>query len=252
MSPLATTASTVAEVIASLEGELRETETHAGRLRDTLTELRRIWEISPINPAHNPAASPVPTAETPKRSAAPAPAAAVPPAWSAKSRRAPAADKKEQMARVLQVAARMEQPFRLAQLHTKVIDINKHTLTDYVAQLMAAGAITKTGHRAGTKYTVDPRVDPARLDSLVAKSAPQTESTRATAKRDFGQLRVSLINVFDSGASYDMTGLIKGLRGVMPGVSEAEIQPVLLDLMNQRRIQQISTELGPRYRKKAA
>ena len=238
----------ITELIDVLEAELRNNETTAGRLRDTISHLRGTWNVSPMAAptATRQAPSPPVQSAEPERRPMKAAAPTERPRVNYPPQRAPAGDQPAQMARVLKIAATIPQPFRMAQLHMKVSDINRETLKDYVAQFVAVGAIAKAGERAGTRYTVSPKVDASKLDGLAGKDAP------AAAVANNGELAQSVMRVLATGSSYDLRELIKGLREVAPGLTEAQLQPVVLELVEKRQVLRIQTETGPRFRKRAA
>ncbi len=184
---------------------------------------------------------------TPPRPAAPTPKSDP----HLRGKRSPAGDRQAQMARVLQVAARMEQPFRLGQLSQKLGDVNHHTLTDYVAAFVAAKAITKTGERAGTRYTVAANVDASKLQGLASPAQPAQ-----TAKPTIGdkELTEALKRLLATGASYEARELTKKLRNDYPDLHIATVAAALEALVTARFVERIPSGFSgePRFRKRAA
>lgn len=244
----------ITAVIAQFEAELRAIETRGGLLRDTITSLRQIWDVSPLASS---AVEPPPVQFTPALSeqlkqTPTKPAAAPKFETYERAKRAPAGDREAAMMRVLKAAATLPQPFRMAQLHMKVSDINRNTLTDYVAAFVAAKALTRTGERAGTKYAVASNVDVSRLPAPAA--APTAAAQRPAASTVGGkELAIATMSVLASGASYEVRDLLKGLRNVDPNLQPGQLEPVLDALVQARRVERIGVAGGsPRYRKRAA
>lgn len=251
---IATTKTLVAEVIASLEGELREVETHGGRLRDTLGELRRIWGISPLDPSNQVSAAAAPEAAPvrPVRSE-PVKATADTKGTKGKHQRgkaAPDGKREAQMARALQVAASLPQPFASRDLHQRVSDIPFATLQTYLSAFIEAGAITKTGTRVHTRYTVSPRVDASKLDGLASKATPATR--KASVNGD--ELAQAVKRIMASGASYEVRELMKKLRSDYPDIQADTVTGFMENLASLRLVERIPAVPGgePRYRKRAA
>lgn len=249
---MSTTTETVAEVIASLEAELREVETHGGRLRDTLSELRRIWGISPLSPldpAHHPApAAAAGQASTrPVQSATPVAPAPKPPVVET-DRRLPSTNSRNREAtleRVLKVAGTLDQPFSSGQLRPQLKDIPYQTLKGYLAALAATGGLTKTGVRAGTRYAV--------VSQGNAGARPKaTPAPAGNAGVSADALIPAVKRVLATGASYDLRELLRQLRGIAPTLTESRLEPIVLGLVEQRQVQRIVTESGQRFRRRAA
>lgn len=235
----------ITELIDALEKELRDMETTAGQMRDTIASIRGIWRVSPLESS----------AVTQSASAPPPPIASAPttpkPATTPKAdnRESPApakrhrgGDREGQVAHVLQVAATLPQPFSCAQLHDKVSDIPIETVSGYLSALVAAGDLTRTGQRRGTRYTV------SSGQTRTLEQAPSDTYPVALSK-SIGQ---AVMRVLATGASYDTRELLKGLRGVAPELTAEQLEPIVLGLVESRHVLRIATDSGPRFRKRAA
>lgn len=232
------------EVVGYLEARAREFFTEAERCREAAATIRRVNNISTIQPT-----PPRPSAARPRAVAVPPAPAPVPPVAVATLGDATSDQ-------ILAVFAKTTRPLRSSELYAAIDDANLSLarMLQHLVALVKSGLVVRTGISNGTRYqrpaagaVASPALTSVEAVSLIPSRPRANDEARRLAIKD-----ALLSGPFKSDERHDVGGLTNELRSTVGVVGFEELQRVLGELIREKQIGILTVGTGRFYRRKAA